>query len=64
MSGELLQARVGFLERLVDDLERQVRSLRDDNASLLKRALSAECRIRDHHDMKNNPDEVDKRLWG
>jgi hypothetical protein len=64
MVDNLLELKIGFLERLVEDLERQVGSLRDDNATLLKRAFTAECRIKDHYDMKDNPDEVDRRLWG
>ena len=55
---------IGFLERVVDDLEREVKVLRDENARLLGRALSAENRIIDHYESKNNPDEVDRRLWG
>jgi hypothetical protein len=64
MSSELLETRVGFLERIVDDLERQLKVLEKENATLLKRALNAEFRIQDHYETKNNPDEVDRRLWG
>ena len=55
--------KIAFLERVVDDLEREVKVLRDENARLLGRALSAENSIIDHYENKNNPDDVDRRLW-
>lgn len=55
--------KISFLERVVDDLERELKILRDENARLLGRALNAEFRIQDHYENKNNPDEVDRRLW-
>jgi hypothetical protein len=55
---------VGFLERRLAEADTLVRKLQDENAVLLRRALHAEFRIQDHYERKNNPDEVDRKLWG
>lgn len=56
--------KISYLERRLSECEKLLRQSEDDCATLLKRALNAELRIQEHYQNKDNPDEVDRRLWG
>jgi hypothetical protein len=61
--GSEASRKISYLGRRLTEADNLISRLQDENAILLRRALSAESRIRDHYERKNNPDETDRRLW-